>query len=346
MLSLSILAGIGFSKIKTKYRKEDLLAIFIILISIGYIGIPINSYASSLLSPTHIPKIFYEINNLTENFTVLMLPDEPLPINEPAKFIGLADYYVTAMQKPIISGYVSRTNASENATVTMIPLSNIASILYDEQLENVSKPNILYVSPMLENYTSLANLIYYSLAATHTYFVVILNNAYNGTYLYGLQNYLFNLFGAPVYESQNVTVYATLSALNKYAYKSLIIENLGNWYNGYYLCQLYNIPCNATIKNAWFPDYKYPIFPYIGIYAPNQTKASISFMAFGLLQNITAKITITGINGYEKNFNMNFTEAPRQYFINATLPYGISYLYIYPINGEIGIWNISIRDNN
>ena len=82
-----------------------------------------------ILLKLSVPNSYYQIANNTGNFSVMVLPILSTYTLVPDLYLGMSMYYQTVFQKPIISGYTSRENSSEEYPRLNIPLSVIAASL-------------------------------------------------------------------------------------------------------------------------------------------------------------------------------------------------------------------------
>ncbi len=349
MLFLSIIAAFGYIKIRDRInsKNEILLLLWILaVIAIEYVGLPITNFSNELLESTYIPKGIYQLGNLSGNFTVMFIPIIPTPTQNAELYPGIAMYYDTALHKPIVGGYIERTNITQNLSVINMPLAIMAYNLLLEQYTNQT-PNIEYSSPVLENYT---DLMLYTLALYNVSFIVVIKNAYGYAYQYAILSYLNQVFGLPVYSSNNITIFYTAPTLNKdalmYINKTEAIAE-GAWITGYALCNQNNISCNATIESLWYADYNSVAKPYISIYAPITANYTLNFTGLTLPYNTSVYISTYAITqlGLERTglYNLSLENRLNVYSKNITLEKGINYLYIEPESGIIMLKNMTIE---
>ncbi|MHB1830539.1 MAG: hypothetical protein ACYCO0_04055, partial [Candidatus Micrarchaeaceae archaeon] len=154
-ICLAMMAAFGFDQlVKDKDRKYvlNMLLVLSVLILIEYNGMPLSSsFASQLITPTHIPNAYSEIGKIPGNFSVLILPALLNASNAPARFTGLSTYYVSAIQKPIIGGYTSRETYNQSVSVSAVPLVQSASYLEQGF-------GLIYPSPINENFSNVTLL--------------------------------------------------------------------------------------------------------------------------------------------------------------------------------------------
>jgi hypothetical protein len=318
-IALAILAAVGFKELLLKLENGKhsknypvyVTAAFVFLILFEYSGFVTSGNA--FIAP-HIPKAYYEIGNSTGNYTVLILPATTNASNAPALYLGMQMYYQTAFKKPIITGYTSRTNASELLPQETLPLVQAAA-----ELEATG--NLAYSSPIIENYTNLTLMWLYNY---NTRLVAIIRQAYSQSELTQLADYLYSVFGEPVYQSNTTIIFSTQSALSRVG-SSFVAYTGPDWYPGWYLCEGYGINCNATVESLWFGSNVREIVAYSPVaknytmkfqsFAPSPTTLSIylngasasdlvkEFPASGV-QNETASLSLM------RGYNFIFFYAP------------------------------------
>lgn len=224
LIPFAILASYGYvavekSVIKLKYgnqlnRKYILVFIVTIIFLVETSGVPItNSSAIVPFTTTpQIPPFYYIVRNLTGNFSVMQLPAIPSSEGLEDLYPGEADYYSTASLKPLVGGYITRTNYSEYIYLYNLPLADQAKNLGDFGVP-------IYVSPINENYTNQTLLALYNF---RTAFIAVNLQAYNSTALDYLYAYLVNTFGAPVYQSNTTIAFETNKAVQKALFRSFV----------------------------------------------------------------------------------------------------------------------------
>lgn len=280
-LALAMLAAIGFSELakrewRSAFLKSDknLFAIFFVLLFIEYEAMPLSN---AYLSNAAIPSAYPEIGNLTGNFTMLILPALPnVTSSAPARYPGLAMYYQTAFKKPLVGGYSTRSNLTQQLSTQVIPLVVEANFLEEGQ-------GLTYLSPINENYTSL-NLLW--LASYRTFFIAVTRQAYNTTELNTLATYMYSVFGQPLYQSNTTIVFSTTNAIANGLNKQLVAYTSGTWIPGFSMCQsVYN--CNLTFGNMWWGGGTRGIAI---IAPPTKTHARMRFGAMGPAPNTHVRV--------------------------------------------------------
>ncbi|MEM0202093.1 MAG: hypothetical protein QXR73_02860 [Candidatus Micrarchaeaceae archaeon] len=318
-IALAVLAAYGFKELlsrlenskHSKNYKAYVTAAFAFLILLEYSGFVLGS--GHFITP-HIPKAYYEIGNITGNFTVLVLPATVNSSNAPALYLGMQMYYQTAFKKPIITGYTSRSNETELLPQETLPLVQAASSLEATGV-------LAYSSPIITNYTNVTLLLMrnYNIA-----FVSIIKQAYNQVDLEQLFSYLYGVFGAPVYNSNTTTVFATSAALSR-AGSSFVAYPGQNWFPGWYICEVYGITCNATVDSLWFGSNVREIVAYTPVsrsynmsfryFAPSPTSMSI-YLNGGSASNLIKEFPASGVGNKTvslsllRGYNLIFFYAP------------------------------------
>ncbi len=337
-LALAVLAAVGFDHLsKSKWNTMGTFALAIIftaLIIIEYNGTPLSgSFASQLTTNAQIPAGYHDIRQLQGNYTVLVLPALPNITTDSYFYPGVSMYYQTAFEKPIVGGYATRTNTSEEQTVDSVPLAVSASYLQAGQ-------GLVFPYAIRENYTQL-NLFW--LTVENVGVVAVINKAYNATELADLQNYLYGLFGNPTYVDANVTVFKTSATENAYGLKNMVAYTVGTWISGYDFCSQYQ--CNQTLANAWWGSN----VRAVTIFSPNATIAKMKFRA--LSYEPTGQLNLYYGSGTTPLSALNLTSTFSNYSVSLPLAQGLNQLVFYQQNTTIsqqypyfnyGVENITI----
>ncbi len=222
-LAIAVLAAIGAARLfavmrshpgtgtRRTYFATAGLCLFFLLETFGpsFLNMPL-----SLTTNTAVPHFIRQMAYMPGNFSVLVLPQSSL-----GNFLysGMAQYYETAMQKPLVGGAITRWDLQEALTIFSMPLITQATYLATYNNQSYYTPP--YASPIDENYTkqSLKTLLDYK-----TGFIVVIDAAYNGGAFDSLYGYLNKTFGEPVYADYNVTVFSTARALSGNLYTGFI----------------------------------------------------------------------------------------------------------------------------
>ncbi|MEM3838998.1 MAG: hypothetical protein QXF01_00240 [Candidatus Micrarchaeaceae archaeon] len=274
-LCLAVLAAMGFAYITEGRDKKSKMAFtlaFFALIMVEYNAMPLSSsFAASITSNATIPKAYHQIGQLQGNFTVLTLPiviDNNL--SSPELYPALAMYYDTAMNgKPIVGGYTSRENATQIQASEAIPLASAAAYLEQGY-------GLVYPSPVLGNFTN-DTLLW--LAIYNTQFITVTRSAYSIPEQKVLYNYLYDVFGTPLYISNSTFVFGTKNAVLKNEGRAFTAYSVGTWIPGYEFCNGY--ACNASFGTLWWGSNERGIT----IYAPNASRVTMNMTAEAAFNN-------------------------------------------------------------
>ncbi|HUY70089.1 MAG TPA: hypothetical protein VMV00_00790 [Candidatus Baltobacteraceae bacterium] len=238
---------------KPMTRALALVAVISIIMLVESNGLSLGPQSTANIStPVAVPPFYYQVANLTYNFSVLQLPILPLKASSymPEPYTGEATYYTYITHKPEIGGYIARINLTNQLSLYNVPLIVQASNLDFYGTLNFS-------SPVSQNYTNQTLL---TLNNYETAFVVVAKGAYNQTSLNLLESYLLSVFGNPVYNDNTTIAFSTADALNKSIYNSFVA------YPSLTLWSSTSILYNGTSKTVWVPTGNGQVI----VYAPYQ----------------------------------------------------------------------------
>jgi hypothetical protein len=269
-LFIGLIAALGTADILAKMRSKNLdnryvygfLSIVIILYILESFGLPFVGQMPT--SSTYIPQAISSLGSLNGNYSFLVLPASPIP-----NYIydGLAEYYISAMDKPLVGGFVARETPLDSLTLFSMPL--ITEATYLATYDNASYYNGPYTSPINENYTlqSLKTLSDYKTA-----FIILEDGAYTQQ-AFGTVYYLLNrTFGSPIYADRNITIFSTQKALSTNLYRQFI-----SYYEPEYWGQLaYDI--DGVNTTWWTPANKYGVIVTYAPAAGNQTQVNGTYL--------------------------------------------------------------------
>ncbi|MDE1865180.1 MAG: hypothetical protein KGH94_00885 [Candidatus Micrarchaeota archaeon] len=189
-----------------------IVAVLAVLIFIEANGMPLSpSAAAATTTPLTIPKVYADLSQVQGNFTVLQLPIIGT-YRLPDYYGGKAMYYQTASHKAIVGGYTTRENASQELSLYQIPLAVSATTL-------INYGQMVYMSPVKENYTNQTLLTLYNYDVA---FITLDKTAYNDSELNQLADYLYTVFGSPIYNDNTTTLFSTQNAVNRAVYRSFV----------------------------------------------------------------------------------------------------------------------------
>ncbi len=338
-LFISVLAAFGFiaiskNKIGPLRTEKGFFVLFLVLVLFEYSTTPIsNAQLQANYGNAYIPAAYKDLGNATSNFSIITLPALPYYYSSsPELYPGIAMYYQTASRKPLIGGYATRSNNTQLELLSDIPMATASEYLQYGQ-------NLSYFSPITENYTKLNT---FWLANYRTKYVTVIRGAYNDTELPALLEYLYGMFGQPVYQSNTTDVFQTSGAISKGIGSSLVSYTAGTWIPGFSLCQ--SSSCNATLSNMWWGNTTRGII----VYSPNQTSASMRFDAISAYNDSILYLYTNGNLAHA----FNLTGTAEAYSANITIKPGLNSLILYykqnayVVNDSIlnfGIENITLN---
>lgn len=347
MIGIAILAALGIkslegrSMLNTRNKRILFVVVISALILIEYNGTPLSGQAAQqLVANTQIPKAYSELGSYPNNFTTLILPALPNYTSPDQQFFpALNMYYQTALGKPIIGGYVSRTNTSQNVSGEIIPLA--ASAYYLEQ-----GSGLIYGSPIVENYSNTTLLL---LRLYNIQFVSVDRQAYNLTELQQLASYLASLFGSPAYIDNTTLVFSTANALSTAgtsveAYTPVLIGDphvfypLSVWEPGWTFCGS-GSQCNSTFQNTWFGENQ----AYVDVYSPKNQTVKMSMAA---LSPTVGKSLYVYLDG-QPYTSLNLTTTFSNYTISFLMSAGLNQIvFVSETNGtnpytSVGVMNMT-----
>lgn len=318
-LALAVLAAIGFDHLsKSKYNMGSplvLAVVFTVLILIEYNGMPLSSsFANTLTTGAVIPSGYSQIRVIPGNFSVLELPALPNLTSGSFLYPGESMYYQTSFEKPIFGGYTTRTNASEQQLLENVPLIVSAGYLQ-------SGNGFVYPYPIIEEYS---NLTLFWLTAYRVGVVSVINNAYSPGELNTLQSYLFSLFGNPIYQDANVTIYSTQAIENLYGGRNIVSYISGTWVPGYEFCT--TSACNQTFGSAWWGAN----VRGITVFTPNSTTLTMNFQADSY--SPSGQVYLFFNNNRSPIATLNLTNSMKNYTIKIPMPQGLNQVIFYQQN--------------
>lgn len=315
-VALAVLAAIGFGRLEKTRGKDALMLVilFSALILVEYNGMPLTaSLANSAVRSASIPKAYHELGQSNRSFTLLVLPALPDLNTGSYLYPGMAMYYQTAAHKPLVDGYTTRMNATEELLLENVPLIVSASYLASGQ-------NFIFPYPISENYTNLT-LIW--LAEYNVSFVAITRSAYTQQEQESLLSYMNRVFGSPAYQDSNVSVFSTTGAEAAGAGRSITSYIVGTWYPGYAFCASYS-NCNQTFASLWWGgDVR-----GLNVFSPNVTKARIYIEATAYNPG-----PLYVLQQGEPLTVLNLSTSINPYALNTTLARGFNEFVFYQKNG-------------
>ncbi|MDE1828341.1 MAG: hypothetical protein KGH65_04225 [Candidatus Micrarchaeota archaeon] len=325
-LSLAILAAMGFKELIRRYQGgmkidnfEKYAAIAIVaLILIEYNGIPIsNSFISSYFFNIEISH-GYQLLDQPSNFTVMILPTiqnigENPTVFHPQLYTGMSMYLQTVFAKPIIGGYTSRVNYTQQLQSLEIPLSIYGSFLQRGL-------NFVYTSPVSENYT---NVTLYWLAKYNVGYIPIIRQAYSPQNFTVLEGKMQAIFG-PAYYSDNLTaIFSAQRAIEASKNRSVIgYPSVGTWSPG---CKG-GAFCDNNSDTYWWGNN----VRGIEVFAPqNMTNLTMSFVGLAYYYNPRMPLSVTVQSAEGSTYIFNLTLTPQKFSVPLSLSPGTTQILFY-----------------
>jgi len=337
IMALSILAGFGYIEIEKFIKKMELdrpidikymaVVAIVFLFMIENLGTPITN-SSGIVPLTTNPTIssfYYSLKNLSGNFSIMQLPAIPGAVGQQNIYSAEVEYFATASQKPILGGYITRTNYTELNYLYNVPLA-----IESRNLQTYGA--LAYVSPVNENYTNQTLLVLYNF---NTAFVVINAQAYNSSDVSTLYNFTSSVFGKPVYQNNYTVAFETVNAIDKSLFHSYVAYPvLSDW-----SYQPIALTDNLS-SNTWSPITD----GLLALYAPYPNNVNASKISpYGSQYMVNATMTFytvsvnhdntqleigeqTGTNNPTSIVTVNVTSTPVSYTIR------LSHL----VSGELG----------
>lgn len=344
-LCMALLAGFGFREVESRMNrglpgrnKLNYIAMLVVVLFVAESsGIPLpGNYISLHFLKLNIPSVYYNLSDLKSNFSVVTLPILASYSSLPEIYTSEAMYYQTAFKKPLVGGFTTRENTTDQYIRLNMPLSVEAASLQAGGL-------FAYVSPINESYT---NLTLFFLSRYNVRYISVINGAYNFTDLQILDNYLDSTFGNPVYRDNATGIWLVNGTVQEAKGKSIVSYiSLGNWTYG--CSALGSIKCNSTIDRLWYG----PNLRAINVSVPsNDTSLYMTFSVASLNSNVTLYVFQTS-DRHELGA-ARLTRNVTSYGLNLTLSPGITSLFFVAANStepnadhayDFGIDNITIK---
>ncbi len=322
-LCIALLAGFGFcsmeSYIKSKLKRETkqlqlyIAFVLAILILIDYTGAPLSFFNASntfFINPS-IPAGYSAIAQSPGNFSVVVLPLLASVTNRPNLYTGESMYYQTLFKKPMVGGYTSRENTTDQYVRLNMPLAIEAASLQQGT-------GFAYSSPINENTTDLT---LFFLSKYNTRFISVIGQAYNLSESLTLDDYMDSTFGQPYYNGDNASIWRINSTLEKAANRSIIAYiSQGNWTRG--CASLGLVYCNSTLDGLYYG----PNVRAINVSVPeNQTNISMTFQAASLNSNVTLYIFLQ--SDRNELGSGALSRKIGEYYLNMTLNPGLHTIF-------------------
>lgn len=266
-----------------------------------------------------VPKLYSYLAAMPGNFSVLQLPAQPSQSSSlPLLSIGKSTYYTSITHKPLVGGYVTRSNITDTLSLYNIPL-----VMQDQWLSAYGSLNS--PSPIIENYTNQTLLTLFNY---NTAYVVIDETAYNSSSLSKIGAYLVSMFGNPVYADNTTAAFSTSKAINASLFRSYVAYPIPiQWQSSL-------LPSNGTYRLVWSPYGSGAVV----VYAPYKNTTGIpqkiqSGVSYGI--NTTVSVYAQATTSPQKLYileqvgsstktltQFNLTTTLTRFALNLTLPSG------------------------
>lgn len=343
LIAFAILVSYGYiaieksiSKTKRTNQWDKKYFISLVLISLLFLletsGAPITNSSAifPITTKPETPSFYYMLRNLSGNFSIMQLPALPSAEGLVNLYNGEASYYSITALKPLVGGYITRTNYTEYIYLYYMPLALEAKTLQDYGVP-------LYIPLVNENYTNQTILVLYNFK---TAFIILNTAAYTRNESEYLYSYLYNTFGAPIYTNGSTISFQTTNAVERSLFKSFVSYPVLAYWN--YTPSKYL----GSIVQTWSPNRQ----GLLAVYAPypsnvspinslNYTYTANATMSFGAISTIkSSKLEIAvqrGLNAPTLIDVINVTD------VRATYKVRLSGF----VSGELGNYVMFITNN-
>ncbi len=328
-VATAILAAFGvkelFNRISrrssTGMARNSLIAItavitFLILIETATPPLSASLAANMTTTPA-ISQFYMLLGQHSNNFSILQLPALPNQYSVDPALYPAEDMFSTIFtHKPILGGYLSRENVTQQS-----PLYNIPLVVDSSEIGLGFGPG--YISVVNQSFVnqSLLGLYLYN-----TTIVTLDRSAYNGTTLPEELGYMESIFGAPQYYSTNDNIigWSTVNAVGTSVFKSYVtFPSVSSWNASIYSLNGSNVTLWKPIGDGLLFVYA----PYInGDYNSasylDNTTVSVSAISLGsksslgvgeLTNSGISELAVLNITGADKNYNFTTRLQPGIY---------------------------------
>ncbi|MDE1871410.1 MAG: hypothetical protein KGI06_04195 [Candidatus Micrarchaeota archaeon] len=324
-LFIAILAAYGSKAVLEAFAGTDkkagakaaymIVAILIVVMFMENNGMPLYKSPYYITHVT-VPPLYYQLSNLTSNFSVLGLPALPAG-NNPNLYPGEDTYYTSVSHKPLVGGYSGRPNLTSSLLLYNIPLTVQTSYL-------ITNGTGTYPSPVNQNYTNQTLL---SLFNYNTDFVILHKNAFTQQEGLALASYMYSVFGNAIYNDNTTMAFETLHAINNSIFKSYVAYPiLLDWSST-------NIFLNGSYQTFWIPSRGASIAVYapytssvplsaINPYSISYINTTISFVAFSNAQQTLSIDQPSSANSVTAAATMSISTKPQRYTTHVTFVSG------------------------
>ncbi len=288
-LITALLAAIGMGAFLEKRREKGVSSLRLTTIAISVLfliesaGIPLSSQFAGIIS-THVsvPQLYTTLAQIPANFTVFSLPAFPTS-NTGELYIAQEMFYLSQAHKPLVGGYTSRQNTTQELSLYNIPIA--------VQAGNLQQAGYAaYPSPVRENFTAETIFTLYNY---NTGLVVLNERAYNTSDLNILAQYLQGVFGPPVYTDNTTAAFSTYNAINNSVYRNYVAYPQ---FNDWTEVQAQPPPAPGAVPTTidmWVPTYPGQII----VYAPFANNSNIrQKLQSGVSEQINTTISLQAVS--------------------------------------------------
>ncbi|MCL5430508.1 MAG: hypothetical protein M1504_03455 [Candidatus Marsarchaeota archaeon] len=339
MLMVAVLAAYGAKDMMAKFKDKKTFGTSTILVATAIItfiimfesaGMPLSqTFINQTTTYITVPAFYqYLGSHQWMGESIYSIPAVPNQNSQlPAQWTGLATYYTAISKTPLVGGYVTRENLTQQLVLFNIPLTQ-------EVVDLQNATPTPYISPVYQNPTNQTLLSFFNY---NTEFVTLQKGAFNSTIDTYIETYLYGTFGNPVYNDGNVIVFQTTNTLENSAYRSFVAyPQLTQW-------APFKTLINGTPEQLWDPINPGAIVVYAPF--PNNTNvqqalnsktetmvnATIGF--FGVAPSGSGALYIEEetSSGATPIASFNFTTTIQHYSLNVTMvagAYGNTYLFV------------------
>jgi hypothetical protein len=174
-------------------RKHKVLPIVLIAVLASLVIVEYNMSPYPSRYDSYVPQIYYQLNDLDEEFSVLTLPAHD-------SLVGRYMYWSTASEKPLVDGYLSRVDLETKQKLHDIPIVKFTDYLFEDS----SSSSELFLSLTNESNTQDS---FQELEKLNVQFIIVHKIFLDKTAVTKLTNYLISTVGAPFYADYDTIVF-------------------------------------------------------------------------------------------------------------------------------------------
>jgi hypothetical protein len=198
-LGLGLLVALGVKYLienVNTIRKHKVLPIVLVAALSSLILMEYNMSPYPSRYDSHVPQIYYQLEEMDEEFSVLTLPAHH-------SLVGRYMYWSTASEKPLVDGYLSRVNLEQKQKLHEIPLVKLSDYLFEDS-SNSSE----FVLSLTDEGSTRAN--FQELERLNVRFIIVHKQFFDKTAVTKVTDYLIETMGAPFYADYDTVVFRLL----------------------------------------------------------------------------------------------------------------------------------------